>query len=179
MEKKYGKQWVEEGLAQKRADPKLNSLLTDDEYLAIRGYTGSSYREINGALRSGNPGEWAALAHEASSGMKKLADNGYNANDPLFRDANFTPDQIKDLFPDSGVFTDKRFVSTTTVPGGVFPGNTKIVVVENQSGVSVSRISIIPSEAEILFKPNTSFDIISVARDPTTGKNIIVLRERP
>jgi ADP-ribosyltransferase exoenzyme len=179
MEKKYGKQWVEDGLAQKRADPKLNRLLTDDEYLAIRGYTGNSYKEINDALRGGNPGEWGALADEASGGMRKLAENGYKFDGPLVRDAFFTPDEITKLFPEGGVFTDRGFMSTTTLPNGVFPGNTQFHITSNQSGVLVRDIAVLPNEAEVLFIPGSRFDVVSVVRNPATGQTTIRLREKP
>ncbi len=102
LERKWGKADVDEALRAKRADPKLDGLLTDDEYLAVRGYTSNLYSEINPALRSGNPGEWGALSDEASSAMQKLADNGYGFKGGVFRDASFTSDQIKQLFPEGG-----------------------------------------------------------------------------
>jgi uncharacterized Zn-binding protein involved in type VI secretion len=173
---KWGEAKVNDAIAAKRANTKLDSLLTDQEYLAIRAYTSPLYKEINPALRSGKPGEWQILAEEASSGMDKMANNGYGYNGIVTRDVKFSDSEIANLFPDNGVFTDKGFMSTTTEVNGVFPGNTRIIV-DQRAGVNIKEISEFPNESEILFKPGSSFDVVSKTIDPHTGKTIIHLKE--
>jgi ADP-ribosyltransferase exoenzyme len=169
---------VEYALAKKRANPRLNSLLTDDEYLAIRGYTSGLYQQINPALRSGRAGEWQDLVDNAATGMDKLAKNGYGRSGIVVRDVTFTQDEIAKLFPDNGVFNDKAFFSTTSERSGVFSGNTRLIV-DQRSGVNVTDISQYPNESEVLLKPGGSFKVVSKTFDPHTGKTIIHLEELP
>lgn len=176
LEDKWGADAVKSGLEQKIKDPMLNSLLTDNEYLTIQCYTSSLYKEINALLRSGTPGDWLAIVEEAKAGMAKLSENGYKFTGPVRRDADFTPDEIKKLFPDGGIFLNKTFVSSTTELKGVFTGNTEIYI-ESIDGIDVSSMSKFPNEKEILFKPETNFKVISKTTNPTTKKTIIILEE--
>lgn len=178
LTKKKGPKWVEQALAEKRADPKLDALLTDDQYLSIRGYTSNLYNEINPALRSGAPGEYASLIDNASSGMDTLRQNGFQYEGIVRRDVFFSQGQIDTLFRNSdGVFKDPAFLSSTTDLNGVLPGNTTLYLNSN-SGVSVGSLSEITSEAEILFKPGTAFEVIQI-KPPTnaTSNTVIYLQQ--
>ena len=176
LNEKLGESKVEEFLAAKRADPKLDALLTDEEYLAVRGYTSNLYKEINPALRQGTPGEWQPVSEAGSSGLKKMSENGYAKEGPVVRRGNFTDEQVQQLFPDDGVYTDKAFVSSSTEPQPGFAGNAEINI-QSKRGVDVSSLSEYASEKEVLFKPDSSFKVDSKSYDPETGKWIIKLTE--
>lgn len=176
LEHKWGKAKVEEALAAKRADPKLNALLTDEEYLAIRAYTSNLYREINPALRRGAAGEWEGLVKEASRGMEKLAENGYGFKGVVRRDAFFSKGEIDRLFKRDGVFADPGFLSSSTKLEGVFPGNT-VIELNSKNGVLINSLSEFADEAEVLFKPGTRFRVLEVIEDATEGKMKIHLSE--
>ena len=167
LNEKWGESNVASALAAKQANPELDGLLTDDEYLAIRGYTSNLYRQINPALRSGAPGDWQILADNASSGMDKLAANGYGYQGTVIRNATFTDDQVGSMFQPGGTFTDQGFMSTTTNMDGVFSGNVTFHV-QSETGVSVADLSDYP-ESEVLFKPNTTFNVLDASKNPATG----------
>ena len=177
LNNKWGESNVASALAAKQANPALNGLLTDDEYLAIRGYTSNLYRQINPALRSGDPGEWQTLVDSASSGMDKLAANGYGYQGTVIRNATFTDEQVASMFQPGGTFADKGFLSTTSNPDGVFMGNVTFHV-QSETGVSVAELSDYP-ESEILFKPNTTFNVLDATKDSTTGAWDVFMTEAP
>ena len=179
LKTKWGESNVADALAAKQANPALDGLLTDDEYLSIRGYTSNLYSEINPALRSGVPGDWQALADNASSGMGKLAANGYGYQGTVIRNAQFTNDQVASMFQSGGTFTEKAFMSTTSDMNGVFSGNVTFHI-QSETGVSVASLSEYPTESEVLFKPNTTFNVLDTAQDPTTGAwNVFMTEATP
>jgi hypothetical protein len=175
LENKWGKGEVESALKEKRSDPKLDALLSDDEYLSIRAYTSNLYTDINPALRSGAPGEWSQLVEEASNGMEKMAKNGYDFDGMVRRDVTFSTQDIERLFKNSGEFSDPAFLSTSTKLDGVFTGNTTILV-EGRSGIQINALSEYATEAEVLFKPGTQFRVIKVI-DGTVGSNTKIYLE--
>lgn len=177
LNRKLGGAKVEEFLSAKRADPKLDALLTDEEYLAVRGYTSNLYRDINPALRQGTPGEWEPLSDAGSSGLQKLSENGYAHDGIAIRRGNFTDEQIQELFPEGGVYTDKAFVSSAESAQGAFPGNAEIRIA-SKSGAKVSSLSEFPHENEVLFKPDSSFEVVSKTYDSSSGKWTIELAEQ-
>ncbi|AKM03221.1 RHS repeat-associated core domain-containing protein [Burkholderia pyrrocinia] len=177
LKDKWGRKDVEDALAAKRGNAVLDKLLTDNEYLAIRGYTSNLYEEINPALRAGNPGEWGRLTSEASNGLSKLADNGYAHVGDVVRNLRLTNEQVEQLFPVGGVFQDKAFLSTTTDLDGVFPGKVTMNIA-SRSGVKVSSLSEFPREAEVLFKPDTPFKVLDRTHDPANGSWNITLEEQ-
>ncbi|MEW6344530.1 MAG: DUF6531 domain-containing protein [Paraburkholderia sp.] len=177
LRKKWGARNVDDALAAKRANPALDNILTDNEYLAVRGYTSNLYEEINPALRAGDPGEWSDLTSEASNGLSKLAENGYAYTGDVVRNLRLTDAQVDQLFPAGGVFQDKAFLSTTSDLDGVFPGNVTAQIV-SKTGVSVSSLSEYPREAEVLFKPGTSFNVLDRTQGDTPGSWNITLEEQ-
>ncbi|PRE14051.1 DUF6531 domain-containing protein [Burkholderia multivorans] len=177
LKEKWGSKDVEDALAAKRGNAVLDKLLTDNEYLAIRGYTSNLYEEINPALRAGNPGEWGRLTAEASNGLTKLADNGYAHVGDVVRNLRLSNEQVEQLFPVGGVFQDKAFLSTTSDLDGVFPGKVTMNIT-SRSGVSVSSLSEYPREAEVLFKPDTPFKVLDRTHDPAKGSWNITLEEQ-
>lgn len=175
LERTLGKAEVDKAIDAKRKNPKLDALLTDDEYLSIRGYTSYLYKEINPALRGGMPGEWSAIVEEATKGLDKMAQNGYEFAGKVRRDLFLSGEDIDRLFRQSGEFSDAAFLSTTTKLEGVFPGNTTIFV-DGKSGILVDSVSKFPDEAELLFKPGARFVVKSV-KDGVAGSNTEILLE--
>lgn len=176
LRKKWGKGAVDQALARKRADPKLDALLTDDEYISLQAYTSALYREINPALRAGSAAEWTLAVNAAVQGLAKMRASGYLITGQLRRDASFAPKQIDDLFPESGVFQDKAFVSSSKKMDGIFPGNTEIRIF-SKTGVDVRSISEYEQEEEVIFPPDTRFKVVSRTIDPTNKQHLIVLEE--
>ncbi|BBA35518.1 PAAR motif-containing protein [Methylocaldum marinum] len=177
LNEKWNPNNVARALAAKRGDSKLDALLTDHEYLAIRAYTSGLYKQINPALRSGNPGEWRVLADEAATGMKKMADSGYGFQGITRRDVTLTDEEIAELFPDNGIHVDNGFMSSTTKSAGVFEGNT-VISVYSKTGVVIQDVSEVPWESEVLFRPGTSFNVLGKVFDhPVKGMRFIQIEE--
>ena len=172
-----------DALATKRKDPKLDALVTDNEYLAIHAYTKEHYSAINGELRKNGhvpDNEWHPVVTDADSGLKKMAENGYLHDGTVIRDVYFTPEQHASLFPDGGVFTEKGFTSSTHNLAGVFPGDTRLVIENSKKGIGVGDVSFFGNlESEVLYRPGQQFDVVSKTFDPALKKTVIVLRERP
>ena len=125
-------------------------------------------------MRAGAPGEYAGLVDNATSGMDTLRQNGFQYEGMVRRDVFFSQGQIDTLFRNSdGVFKDPAFLSSTTDLNCVFPGNTTLYLNSN-SGVSVGSLAEIPSEAEILFKPGTSFEVIQIKPPTTATSNTVI-----
>ncbi|MBP1206141.1 putative Zn-binding protein involved in type VI secretion [Duganella sp. 1411] len=176
LEKKWGKDAVDDALESKRSDPRLDALLTDDEYISIQAYTSNLYREINPTLRAGNLGEWAPVVDEATEGLAKMRGQGYLFKGRVRRDATFDLKQIDELFPEDGYFQDKAFVSSSKDVDGVFSGNTEIQIF-SENGVDVRSLSQYGNEKEVLFSPGTKFKVTSRIIDPKNKHHVIVLRE--
>jgi hypothetical protein len=176
LRKKWGKDAVDEAIARKRANPKLDVLLTDGEYISLHAYTSALYREINPALRTGSAVEWTLVVDAAVQGLEKMRASGYVITGQLRRDASFNPKQINDLFPKNGFFEDKAFVSSSMKMDGIFPGNTEIRIF-SKTGVNVRSISEYENEEEVIFSPNTRFKVVARTIDPTNKRHLIVLEE--
>ena len=176
LRKKWGKDAVDEGLARKRTNPKLDALLTDGEYLSLQAYTSALYREINPALRTGSAAEWALVVDAAVQGLEKMRASGYLVTGQLRRDVSFNSKQIEDLFPERGFFQDKAFISSSKKMNGIFQGNTEIQIF-SKTGVDVRSISEYEYEDEVIFAPDTRFKVISRTIDPTNKRHLIVLEE--
>lgn len=84
------------------------------------------------------------------------------------RNATFTDSQIENLFPASGTYTENAFLSTTNDLNGVFPGNVQFHI-NSQSGVLVQDLSEFSSESEVLFKPNTTFNVLGKTYDTSSN----------
>jgi RHS repeat-associated protein len=176
LNRKLGPDKVSDMLAAKRANKELDQLLTDDEYLAIRGYTSNLYGDINPALRRGDAGEWSPLVKNAESGMDKMAKNGHAHEGAAKRGATFTDAQIAELFPEGGTFKDPAFLSSSSKTDQAFPGNTTIEIA-SRKGVKVQSLSEFAHESEVLFPPGTEFQVVSKEFNSQSNTWNIVLQE--
>ncbi len=123
------------------------------------------------------PGDWQLVSDYGTSALNKLSNSGRGFTGTTYRGANFTDSQVKTLFPEGGVFSDRAFLSTAMLEERAFDGNVKIRV-EGKSGVDISEVAQRGSgEAEVLFAPNTKFFVQEVRFDPSTGKWDVVLKE--
>jgi ADP-ribosyltransferase exoenzyme len=169
MNRKLGESKVNEILSQKRMRPEFDTLLSDEEYLGVHGYTTNLYEEINPALRAGNPGEWQPLVDKAVTGMDKMAANGFAHEGPAMRITQLSNEQIAQLFPDNGIHQDMAFMSSSSKMQGVFSGNTRIEILSQSSGVKVDSLSAFSRESEVLFRPGTEFNVVTKTYDPVTN----------
>ena len=176
LEANWSKEEIEYGLIKKKQNLILDKFLSNNEFLSIRCYTSGLYKEINTALRTNNGEKWSLMLEAATSGMRKMAEQGYRFKGLVRRDASFSDSEIKKLFPKNGIYVDKTFTSSTKEIDGVFPGNT-VIYIESSKGIDVSEISKFQSENEVLFKPETKFKIIKKEFNSSNNKTIIRMKE--
>lgn len=151
--------------------------LTDDERLAVNDYTSSASYSLNDALRSGqtltpNQQKLFSQLNRALQQMPK-----YSGKEPLFRsftNSGYTA-QLDRLFRsilETGIYQDTAFASSSKGvydPDDVF----RIVIVSSTSGADISSINC--NEQEVLFPPNTRFDLVRYYKEK--GKWILIMRE--
>jgi hypothetical protein len=99
---------------------------------------------------------------------------------PVVRGTDLPP-EVLDQYQPGQVVTESAFTSTTTDPAvarsPTFTGNVEFRIMSS-SGRDISSLSMFPHEQEILFPPDTEFEVISRTEDPLTGRTIIVMAER-
>ncbi|HNG60069.1 MAG TPA: RHS repeat-associated core domain-containing protein, partial [Cellvibrionaceae bacterium] len=146
----------------------LSSHIEYHEYLAIMAYTDDFYKGINSALRSGTPGKWEGLASSANSGLNKLGQRPeFAAEGFMTRGMTLDNDMIHKLFPDGGEFSDKAFISSSHDGTKSFPGNVKLTMETITPQAKIGGISVYgDTEAEVLFKTDTKFDVVSKTQMP-------------
>jgi hypothetical protein len=144
------------------------------EYEAmIKFYTGNVYQILNRALR-GIGGEKMTKELEAmqkvlDKALEKLPPSIYNEGS-LQRSLSLTEQEIKNLFKVGKDFTEKGFMSTTYSEAvlldwmAVNPADNLIIKVIGKNGKLIEGASLLPHEAEVLFKSNTAFVVESVIK---------------
>lgn len=145
----------------------------DPEALAaVRGYTGSDvHGPMNAALRDGDPAElakWDTHIKVTESGLAQLP----NYVGEVQRGVDLPTSVLDDIQP-GRTTTFNEFLSTST--RRAFPGNTHFTI-SSLTGKDIQALSQVPSESEILFRPGTTFDVISKVQD-TSGTWHVVLSE--
>lgn len=142
--------------------PELKHIPTD-ELAAVRGYTSADYERINNALRNQDVDELAQLddyIKKASAGLQKLPDYKGLVTSGL----DLTPEQAS-IYRPGNIVNHNGFTSSASNPQRSYLGNTKFVI-ESSSGKDISFLSGNPWETEILFPPNTKFEVISSQQNP-------------
>ncbi len=142
------------------------------EYEAmIKFYTGNVYQILNKALR-GVGGvkmtkDLEAMRKVLDKALEKLPPSIYNEG-ILQRSLSLTELEIKNLFKVGKDFTEKGFMSTTYSEAvlldwmAVNPADNVIIKVMGKNGKLIEDASLLPHEAEVLFKSNTTFVVKSV-----------------
>lgn len=152
------------------------------EYEAmIKFYTGNVYQVLNNALR-GIGGvkmtkELEAMQKVLDKALEKLLPSIYN-DKILQKSVYFTEQEIKTLFKVGEDFTEKGFMSTTYSEEALLewmiakPADNVIFKVMGKNGKLIEDASLLPLEAEVLFKSSTTFTVESVIKikHPIPGK---------
>jgi hypothetical protein len=126
--------------------------MTDDQIIAVIGYTGSDYRMLNKALRSKDPDEMARLGpyiRSADQGLAALP----NFEGKVYRGADL-PASVIDKYEPGKVVTEDAFTSTSYDAGSKFSGNVVFEIV-SRTGKQVEFLSEFSHEKEILLRPGT------------------------
>ncbi|URA06987.1 morphogenesis protein [Xanthomonas phage Elanor] len=150
--------------------------LTVEEAAAVRAYTGSTYRALNGALRNGEYSSntyLQAYVDAAQHGLAKMPKHvGLSS-----RGMSFSESQLKSMlstYKKGAVVEDAAFVSSSYGDKAAFGGNVYMKI-NGKTGVNVSQYSQYQGEREVLFMPGTRFQVDSVEQQ--NGKYIITMTE--
>ncbi|WP_276680943.1 ADP-ribosyltransferase domain-containing protein [Thalassolituus oleivorans] len=152
--------------------------LTFDEYLSVHVYSTDLYQPINNGLRGFDPDaqqKWSRVANDADRALEKMAENpNLRYEGTVIRGDQFDDNLIEQLFPEGGIHSDNAFKSSSKNLEKPFQGNTQLKIT-SKTGVNIEDIAVLPSEEEVLFRPNTKFKVISKSK--VDGINIIELEE--
>lgn len=160
--------------------------LTDDELVALLGYTGGDYRKLNAALRGDLSAEDKAklgpYADAVTSGLEKLpAHEG-----TTYRGMSMSPERLQEYLEKSengAPIQDKGFSSSSTsleaaehsLNKNYEEGKVRVVVeVRSKKGRDVTCLSQNPHEQEVLFSPGTRFKIVEKIPQPDGSYKFVV-----
>lgn len=183
----YGvsKQIAEEAI---KKDPEFKSPdFTEAELSILHSYTGSSYKSMNKAMKTGQPINehgvldlsWvktAASVETLARALKKLP--------PYTGIAHRGQDWSNDLsqFKTGKIWNSKGFLSTSADINSAFSGKIKFVI-NSLTGRYIDDYSTAKGEKEVLFLPDTNFLITKIIVKPgsTTGEEnyTIYMEELP
>jgi hypothetical protein len=155
----------------KAARPDL-AHITDDELIALRGYTTEDYKFLNKALWTKDDAALRTLQayiEAASAAIKKLPKHKGHVTRGM---KDMTPEKMKQ-FRVGDEWETQAFMSTSI--GAEFDGNCKMFVY-SKSGVKIHDLSAHPKEAEVLIGPGARFKVLKVT-EPTPGEYEVYLRE--
>ncbi len=158
-----------------RNDPIVGPSLakaSDEELIAIIGYTGMDYSRLNEALRgsTGDLKKLASYVQHADEGLAKLP----NYRGEVYRGTYLQSSELAKYKPGREVIED-AFTSTSKNPSTAFGGNTKFVI-ESKTGTDVESLSQLGNmEAEVLFRPATRFLVVD--KVVNSGVTTIRLKE--
>jgi hypothetical protein len=148
--------------------------MTDDQIIAVIGYTGSDYSMLNRALRSKDPGELQRLGPYIQSADRGLAALP-NYEGRVYRGAELPPHIIAKYEPGQTV-TEEAFTSTSYETKSKFDGNV-VFEIQSRTGKLVEFLSEFSHEKEVLFRPGTKLLVtekyVDVADDGTKTYRII------
>jgi uncharacterized protein YukE len=135
--------------------------MNPEELAAVRGYTGSDvYGPMNAALRDGDPAElakWDAHIKATDAGLAQLPE--YVG--VVKRGVDLPASVLDDIQPGQTTAFKEFLSGSATRP---FPGNTQFTI-SSLTGKDIQALSQVPGEAEVLFRPGTTYDVISKVQD--------------
>lgn len=158
-------------------------------------WVSASYSYVHSSQTSASEGLGGKLDDELIA-MQKILDNALSKlpkskyNDGILkRSAYFSEQDIKRLFKEGGDFKDQGFFSTTysdeALNEWLIDNLTHSVIfkVKGKNAKLVEEASMLPHEAELLFKSGTEFDVDKVFKDrhpvfPNKDVTIIELIEK-
>ena len=146
--------------------------LSKKESLAIIGYTGSFYKQLNKALRNGDVtpkvSRYEALLNSALNKMPPFKGVTYRTIDKLSK---------KDLsrYLVGAIVTESFFVSSSELEKvNGFSGKVQFII-NGKNGRKIADLSLYPHEKEVLFKSKSRFIVTSVTEKGLLWRKIITI----
>lgn len=146
--------------------------LSKKESLAIIGYTGSFYKQLNKALRNGDVtpkvSRYEALLNSALNKMPPFKGVSYRTIDKLSK---------KDLsrYLVGAIVTESFFVSSSELEKvNGFSGKVQFII-NGKNGRKIADLSLYPHEKEVLFKSKSRFIVTGVSEKGLLWRKIITI----
>lgn len=151
-----------EAVRQKYTRNPKYSFLSEAEELAMYHYTGSGYRDLNAALRDGNPNEQQKVFQAIlNSAIAKTSKYKLKPNETLKRGVTLTSEQIA-AYKEGAVVRWDAFTSTSYGDDAAFGGNV-VFHIKAKSGVDMTKISKFgKGEREVLLGSPLNVRVLSV-----------------
>jgi hypothetical protein len=149
--------------------------LSDDEIVAMIGYTESDYRMLNGALRAGDVKELLRLGRyiaHTRNGLAALPD----FSGPVYRGTEYFAGLSK--YKVGAVIEEAGFTSASYDAGSEFGGSVEFVIL-SRHGKRIDFLSAFKNEKEVLFMPGTRFKILERTDEDGLSKITIKMMEMP
>ena len=144
--------YAERALEAKRAAGKPLAKLTEEEAVAIYGYTVNFYRTVNPLARSGDTKKIQPLIRAMDSGLKKL---------PVYKGmvvrTTDLPPAVAKEYTKGKVVNFASYTSASTT--GASLGTSRFVI-QSKSARLLGALSASPEEREVIFPRNTKFKIL-------------------
>ena len=150
---------------------KKTQRLTGSDKFAIHDYTGPGYCPLNNALRSGSPTkEESSRIQAVCKALTKRTMRAYKGM--AHRGCSGLPQHLQDGLLAGATFSDPAFLSASSKVDQCYAKDNGCFLfnIQSKSAVDVSQLSKYKDEAEVLFRPNTLFRIVSVDRGVTTDR---------
>lgn len=148
----------------------IDSVLSEDEKIAIYAYTLDLYKVVNSSLRKDRDKKYSGYINLLKEALNKLP-----KAPGVVRRGTTLPPEVLSTYKKGGVISDKAFLSTTDK---LFPKGKHHMTIKSLSGRDISQYSMNTDEGEILFLPNTQFKVLAV-QNLENGETQIDLEEVP
>lgn len=133
----------------------LSKVIRAEDAVPIIAYSGSHYMQVNDQLRSGKmTKDQYAFSKSLNAGLDKLP----SFTSPTYRKASLTPEQAA-LYEPGHIIEERGFMSTSK-NAGTWAGSHTFEV-KGKNGKDIQKLSSHPSEAEVLFKSGSRFEVLS------------------
>lgn len=161
--KQAGEAYIQ-AAAKKVKSAGLNGVISAAGAAPIIAYSGSHYVALNSHLREGKMSktQWA-FTQSLNAGLDKLPKH----TETTYRKATLNANQLALYEP--GMIIEERGFMSTSKNQGTWSGDTQFIV-HGKSGRDIQKLSSHPSEAEVLFKSGTRFEVVSKSGNTITLK---------
>ncbi|MEZ4317552.1 MAG: ADP-ribosyltransferase [Myxococcota bacterium] len=158
------------------------SSMSEEELVAVYGYTTNDYKFLNPALRGLDPTSLSELMPyiaAAESGLQKMPSVSEleGSSVQTIRGVGGLPPHLDAQLQPGENFSDRAFMSTSREALDNFKGDYEFHI-EGSTGRDVESLSAYTTEREVLYPTGTTFTVIERTVDPDTGRTIIKLKER-
>lgn len=164
-----GKDLDDKPAAKPKAKPKAKPRLSSEERGAVEDYSTDKFQQVNSELRKGKTSrDTDRITSRVDAAIEKLPKRP-GATARSFEISGPEGDRIREMLKPGATFTDKAYMSTATkaLPADLAAMKAKTPMknhvtlrIDGTSGVDISKLSLNPGEAEIMYPRGTKFRVV-------------------